>query len=224
MPTVTATGADTGTVYNTTSTSSGTFHFPPMQLGRYNLLVSAPGFNDLKLSGIQVTTGNVSSAEAHLSTGKTSETVTVNAEAPTIETENSEVSNTISSRQVVDLPSALGGKARCGRSRASSSWRRARSARVPPPPLLPLAPFRQRRPAGQNFGTEELLDGINVRRLDSDSAFDEHSPSVEALTELKVSTSIIPCVRGPHHGRRGKLYHQERNQLVSRHRLRYFSE
>jgi hypothetical protein len=194
--TVTATGADTGTMYNTTSTSSGTFHFPPMQLGRYNLLISAPGFNDLKLSGIQVTTGNVSSAEAHLSTGKTSETVTVNAEAPTIETENSEVSNTISSRQVVDLPLSLGGQSAM---RSVESFIFLAPGTVGPGTASTTSTsgaFQAKTAGGQNFGTEELLDGINVRRLDSDSAFDEHSPSVEALTELKVSTSIIPASEG----------------------------
>ena len=71
---VTATGADTGTVYHTVTTSSGTFHFPQMQLGRYDLTVSASGFRAQQLTGILVTTGNVSPAEVHLSAGGAGET------------------------------------------------------------------------------------------------------------------------------------------------------
>jgi hypothetical protein len=107
---VTATGAATGTIYNTVTTSSGSFHFPRMQLGRYNLTVKAKGFNAQRLTGILVTTGNVSPAEVHLSTGTATETVSVNADAPVVQTENSEVSNTIFNRQVVDLPLSLGGQ------------------------------------------------------------------------------------------------------------------
>ena len=194
--TVTATGADTGTVYKATSTSSGSFHFPQMQLGRYNLLISATGFNDLNLKGILVTTGNVSAAEAHLTTGKTSQTVTVNAEAPSVETENSEVSNTISSRQVIDLPLSLGGQAA---TRSVESFIFLAPGTVGPGTASTTSTsgaFQAKTAGGQNFGTEELLDGINVRREDSDSAFDEHAPGVEALTELKVSTSIIPASEG----------------------------
>ena len=192
--TVTATGVDTGTVYTTVSTSAGIFRFPQMQLGRYNLKIVAPGFKETTLTGIQVTTGNVSPAEAHLETGGNSETVSVNSDAPVVETENSEVSNTISNRQIVDLPLSLEGQ---------SAFRSVET-------FIFLAPgtvgpgtsgstsgaFQAKTAGGQNFGTEELLDGVSVRRLDSNSAFDEHAPSIEALTEIKVTTSIIPASAG----------------------------
>lgn len=192
--TVVAVGAETGTTYKTVSTSSGDFHFPQMQLGPYNVTVSAAGFSQVQLNGIVVTTGNVSPAVAHLALGNESETVTVNDNAPMVETENSEVSNTISSKQIVDLPLSLGGQ---------SAFRSVET-------FIFLAPgtvgpgtagstsgaFQAKTAGGQNFGTEELLDGISVRREDSNSAFDEHAPSVEALTELKVTTSIIPASEG----------------------------
>ena len=193
---VTATGADTGTVYTTVTTSSGAFHFPQMQLGRYNLAVSAKGFKLQQLTGILVTTGNVSPAEVHLSAGGGGETITVNEDAPVVQTENSEVSNTISNRQVIDLPLSLGGQSAM---RSVESFIFLAPGTVGPGTASTTSSsgaFQAKTAGGQNFGTEELLDGINVRRLDSNSAFDEHAPGVEALTELKVTTSIIPASEG----------------------------
>lgn len=80
--TLTATGANTGTVYTATSTSTGTYRFPQMQLGAYNLSVAAPGFKETTLQGVLVQTGSVASADVHLSSGGATETVTVNADAP----------------------------------------------------------------------------------------------------------------------------------------------
>ena len=191
-----ATGADTGTVYDTVSTSAGTFHFPQMQLGRYNLTITAPGFTAQQVKGILVTTGNVSPAEVHLTTGAANETVTVNGDAPVVETENSEVSSTISNQQIVDLPLSLGGQSAM---RSVESFIFLAPGTVGPGTASTgstSGAFQAKTAGGQNFGTEELLDGINVRRLDSDSAFDEHAPGVEALTELKVTTSIIPASEG----------------------------
>ncbi len=193
---VTATGADTGTVYRTVSTSAGDFRFPQMQLGRYNLSIVAAGFKPLELTGILVTTGNVSPAEAHVTPGGASETVTVNSDAPVVETENSEVSNTISSKQIVDLPLNLNGQ---GALRSVESFIFLAPGTVGPGTESTgstSGAFQSKTAGGQNFGTEELLDGISVRREDSNSAFDEHAPGVEALTELKVTTSIVPATEG----------------------------
>jgi len=191
---ITATGVETGTVYTTVSTSAGTFRFQQMQLGRYNIKVVAPGFKEQTLQGILVTTGNVSPAEVHLATGSASETVTVNSDAPVVETENSEVSNTVSTRQIIELPLSLGGQ---GALRSVESFIFLAPGTVGPGTAGSTSgAFQSKTAGGQNFGTEELLDGISVRREDSNSAFDEHAPSVESLVELKVTTSIIPATEG----------------------------
>ncbi len=194
--TIQAVGADTGTVYNAVSSSAGNFQFSQMQLGRYNLTITAPGFSTQQLTGILVTTGNVSPAEVHLTTGAGSQTVTVSGDSPVVETENSEVSNTISNRQIVDLPLSLTGQSAM---RSVESFIFLAPGTVGPGTASTTSTsgaFQSKTAGGQNFGTEELLDGINVRREDSDSAFDEHAPGVEALTELKVSTSILPASEG----------------------------
>ena len=42
--TITITGADTGTVYNAVSSSSGAYRVQDMKLGRYDVSVTATGF------------------------------------------------------------------------------------------------------------------------------------------------------------------------------------
>src|SRR5262249_2113343 len=49
--------------------------------------------------------------------------------------------------------------------------------------------FETKLSGGQNFGSEVLLDGASVQRMDSGTAFDQTAPSVEALTEFKVTTA-----------------------------------
>jgi hypothetical protein len=49
--------------------------------------------------------------------------------------------------------------------------------------------FETKLSGGQNFGSEILLDGASVQRMDSGTAFDQTAPSVEALTEFKVTTA-----------------------------------
>ncbi len=189
-----ASGVDTGSTYDAVTTSSGDFHFPQMQLGRYDIKITAPGFQDQVVGGVLVTTGNVAPVNVHLATGSASESVTVNESSPVVQTENSEVSNTVSSRQIVELPLSLGGQ---GATRSVEAFIFLAPGTVGPGTAGSTSgAFQAKTAGGQNFGTEELLDGISVRRLDSASAFDEHAPSVEALNELKVTTSIVPATLG----------------------------
>ncbi len=191
---ITATGVDTGTVYNTLSSSGGAFRFPQMQLGRYDVKVVSPGFQSLTLTGVLVTAGNVAPAEAHLLTGEENTTVTVNSDAPVVESESSSVTNTISSRQIIDLPLSLGGQSAM---RSVETFIFLSPGTIGPGTAGSTSgAFQAKTAGGQNFGTEELLDGISVRREDSNSAFDEHAPSIEALTEIAVTTSIVPATQG----------------------------
>src|SRR5256885_28137 len=56
--------------------------------------------------------------------------------------------------------------------------------------------FESKISGGQNFGTEVLLDGASTTRADSGSAFDQNSPSVEAISEFKVTTSTVTAAYG----------------------------
>ncbi len=177
----------TGSIYNVNSTSSGAYRFPSIDLGRYTITVNAPGFRQQVSTGVEVRVQTVTAFDVHLSTGGATETVTVDANAPTVEAESSDVGGTITDRQVVDLPLALGG---VGAMRSPESF-----VFLIPGTAGPGTGnnangiFISKIGGGQNFGNEVLLDGSDQTRSENGSSFDEESPSVEAISEFKVSIS-----------------------------------
>ena len=63
---VTATGAETHTVYTTTSTASGAYRFGNLVLGTYNITVTAKGFKTAGLTGVVVQINSVASLDITL--------------------------------------------------------------------------------------------------------------------------------------------------------------
>lgn len=191
---LTATGAQTGTVYNTVSTSTGSYRFPQMQLGAYNLSATATGFQKTTLQGIVVQVNSVASQDIHLTAGAAAETVTVNAGSPTVQTESSDIGTVVADRQIIELPLSLGGQ---GALRSIETFVFLTPGTVGPGTAgSTTGSFQSKTAGGQNFGTETLLDGASVHRADSAAAFDELAPSVEAIQEFKVTTSTIPAEYG----------------------------
>ena len=60
---------------------AGYFRFPLLQVGDYQLLVSAPGFSDYQRTGIRLSVGTQARVEVVLAVGGATETVTVTADA-----------------------------------------------------------------------------------------------------------------------------------------------
>ena len=191
---VTATGAETHTVYTTTSTSTGAYRFLNLVLGTYDVTVTAKGFKTAEVKGIVVEINTVASLDVTLQAGEVKETLTVVADAPHIQAETSEMGTVVSAKEIEELPLSL--------NSSGQSFLRS------PETFVFLAPgtqgpgtnqngnasagiFESKLSGGQNFGTEVLLDGVSTTRSDSGSAFDQTAPSVEALSEFKVLTSTF---------------------------------
>ncbi len=197
--TIVATGVDTGAVYKCTSTSMGAYRIPDMQVGVYNLTITAKGFKTSEQKGFEVQISTTSALDVTLQPGEVTETLTVLADAPTLQSETSEVGTVVSNKQIEDLPLGL--------FASGQSFLRS------PETFVFLAPgtqgpgtnqngstangiFQSKLSGGQNFGTEVLLDGVSTTRADSGSAFDQTAPSVEAMTEFKVLTSTFSSQYG----------------------------
>lgn len=191
---VTATGAETHTVYTTTSTSTGAYRFLNLVLGTYDVSVAAKGFKTAEVKGIVVEINTVASLDVTLQAGEVTQTLTVVADAPHIQSETSEMGTVVSAKEIEELPLSL--------NSSGQSFLRS------PETFVFLAPgtqgpgtnqnsngssgiFESKLSGGQNFGTEVLLDGVSTTRSDSGSAFDQTAPSVEALSEFKVLTSTF---------------------------------
>ena len=188
---VTIKGADTGSNYKTVSSADGVYRVSDIAVGRYDVIVEAQGFKASVQKGVLVQINTVAALNITLQLGDVKEEVTVLADAPTLQTESSDVGTVVDKKEIEDLPLAL--------SATGQSYLRS------PETFVFLTPgttgpgtagdhsssgiFESKLSGGQNFGTEVLLDGVSVQRMDTVSAFDQVAPSVEAISEFKVTTS-----------------------------------
>ena len=98
---VKATQVETASVLTTTSDSSGSFRFNLIPAGTYKVEVSAQGFKTAVSNNILVSAGRDSGLGAmRLTVGEATTTVEVTADAPLIETTQSQITNTFAGTQL----------------------------------------------------------------------------------------------------------------------------
>jgi hypothetical protein len=89
------TNADTSAVYKVATTNTGNYTLANLPVGTYELTVDAPGFKKFNRPGLIVQVAETIRVDAVLQVGASTETVTVNAEAPLLKTESGEISHQI---------------------------------------------------------------------------------------------------------------------------------
>jgi len=105
--TVTAKSESTGTTSSpVTSSSEGIYEIPSLQPGSYTITAEASGFKRSVSTSVQVKAGIVNPFDAKLEAGNVTETVTVVANTEEVlQRDQSQISTTIETRRVEDLPS-----------------------------------------------------------------------------------------------------------------------
>jgi hypothetical protein len=101
---VTATNEATGVVQSTQTTSAGTYIFPTLLPGKYTLKVESEGFRESVSKAVQVVTNADNEVNFALSLGSANQTIEVTAGVEGVQTTNATLSNTFSSKQVIDVP------------------------------------------------------------------------------------------------------------------------
>ncbi len=179
----------------TLSSDAGAYRFPNMSIGAYDITATAPGFKTATLTGVLVQVATTSSLDIKLQTGTVTENVEVDANAPTVQSESSDIGAVISQKQTLHFPLALGSTVQAMRSPEAFVF-------LTPGVVGPGSDsgnggtFESKITGGQNYATEVLLDGAGTTRSENGSSFDETAPSVEALSEFKVITSTLPAEFG----------------------------
>jgi outer membrane receptor protein involved in Fe transport len=105
---VTALDQATGVSDTTTTTSAGTFVFPSLIPGKYALSIEAPSFRKYVRKDVEVRANQDNESSASLTLGEASQVVEVIAGEETVQTTTTTLSNSFSSREVLDLPNAGG--------------------------------------------------------------------------------------------------------------------
>lgn len=179
--TVTAINPATGAELKTQTTDTGNFTIPSVSAGVYNLVVEVTGFRRYEQQGIRVQVAQTARIDVAMQIGSTAESVTVNADAPLLSTENAAQSTTVGREQLNQLPLnfAIG----AGAVRNPLSF-------VQLSPGASISGWNTIKVNGAPTGTFKIIfegqdssSGLDAR------VSDESQPSVEALEEFTLQTS-----------------------------------
>ena len=191
---ITITNTATGLNRTVETDASGEFSAPSLPPGIYSLTVQLEGFKKTTLSNLVVGVDQKVRAEVTLQLGAVADVINVEGTAPVVKSDSSELGDTVTERQIKDLP--LNGRDFVNLTRiipgvvrgipganidgaGSLAWRASASFSA-----------NGQRTRDNNF----LLDGVdnNETWLNSVVVF----PSVDALEEFKVQTSTYSAEFG----------------------------
>jgi hypothetical protein len=173
---VTIRNTATGATYQTATTDAGQYSAPNLPPGLYEAVFEMQGLKRLVRDGLLLRVSEVLQLNVQLDLGQVTDTVSVTAEVPRLQTQAPGVGTSLSSKSLVDLPLSIG------------------SARIAEDFAFKIAPgvtgsAGASRMAGSTVHSKEtLLDGESVTTLRG-GHFAESSPSVEALAEFRVQTT-----------------------------------
>ena len=103
--TVTLKSVTEGTTQTTTTNATGAYRFALLKPGEYKLTVGQKGFKSIAQT-VQVAVGQVTTANSKLELGSQSEILEVTGAAPLIQTENANISTSMSAKMVDLIPNS----------------------------------------------------------------------------------------------------------------------
>ncbi|MBC7925034.1 MAG: TonB-dependent receptor [Bryobacteraceae bacterium] len=183
--TVTLTNDALGVKIATQTSTSGVYTLPEVRFGTYSVTVAQKGFQTVSTSNVIVAANQVTRFDTSLQVGDVSTTVEVTAEAPLLQQDTSAVQTNVSTKQLVELPLALGG-----------FGTRSPEAFVFLTPGQSGDIFMSSSNGGQTFSNSVLIDGGSAGRSWSPGNFDESSPSVDAIGEMTIKTNAFSAEYG----------------------------
>src|SRR5215472_1332734 len=95
---------ETGAIYKAGATATGNYTLAQLPAGQYELSVNVPGFKKFVRQNVTVEVAQTYRVDVVLEVGSNNESVTVNAEAPLLKTESGELSHTVATNTMNNLP------------------------------------------------------------------------------------------------------------------------
>src|SRR6266496_1426194 len=196
--TVTVTNTDTGVVTKFVTNNEGLYDTNSILPGSYTISFSKEGFATLKRGPIPLQVGIVT-VDANLKVGSSSEVVEVTSTAPLLKTEDAQVSTTLSTRQLADLPSVD----------PANGWTS----------LLKLLPGATSTPGGtngggngdQNPGVDQAIAGtmpyFSSYLVDGGSIWLPHSANIDqGESETVAEVNVITTTASAQYGGGGNVF------------------
>src|SRR5258708_36280619 len=104
--TVTVKNPGTGQEYSATTSDNGTFAIPAVPAGKYTVTIKAQGFKTAVVKDVEVLAATPASVDIALQVGAQNEEIQVTGAGEVLQTQSANVSNTITGRQITELPFA----------------------------------------------------------------------------------------------------------------------
>lgn len=98
-----------GLEQSTTTSDDGRYNLPYLPSGRYVLTVEKAGFKTVQQNNVEVEISNTTRIDQSLQVGAVQQTIDVTSAAPLVVTERSDLGTTMTTKEITDLPLALGG-------------------------------------------------------------------------------------------------------------------
>jgi hypothetical protein len=178
------TNLETGVSQSTATTGSGDYTFINLVPGTYRIDVAAQGFSSAARVGITVITGKTVTVDLQLGLGSEQQTVTVNEDAPLLQSAASNISTNIPGRVVAAMPLNTRNFVQLATL--------APGVELPPGTLLP------RINGGRPRINEYLFDGISA--LQPEPGQVAFFPILDDIQEFTVEANNVPAEFGRFNG------------------------
>jgi len=182
----------TGTTRDALTNENGTYRFPTIAPGTYDVTVTATGFRTFTRSGVDVAVNSLTRVEAQLEVGDVTERVTVEANTPALQTDRAEVRHEVDKSALENVPIPVGRNYQMllGTLPGFSPPQNAHS--------VPANPTRSVR-----YSVNGTSDQNNNVRIDGTTAYNPNlphmtgiNPTLEAIEVVNVVTNSFDAEQG----------------------------
>lgn len=173
----------TGAIRRVITSSAGVFNVPNLDLGRYKVRVTGPGFTTYERGDLSLAANQIINLDVQLALGATTTLVEVRGASPVIATEANDLSGSVSHEAMIALP--LVGRQRGDGGIYSYATLSTGVAAVPSSSTPIIQGTRS------SVGILPSMDGIAVMAYPQGAS--PVQPSLEAVQELKMETSAAPA-------------------------------
>src|SRR5437016_8465717 len=196
----------TGLTKESTTTEAGTFLFPDLASGSYQVTVSMPGFKTELVPSVSVSTNQTTDVRIGLEVGQPTETVTITEDmAHLLETSSQLIVNTLNTKEVTELP--LGNR--------SATLNLARLAQGAQPPTAGDTRYNNLPGGAVNVTVDGINNASNGFKSGGTVFFVTVPVRVGAVDEVTVETGGLTAESGAQSGanimftikRGGNAYH-----------------
>ncbi len=178
----------TNAARSTISSTDGSYNFVNVDVGTYRLLVEAPGLQKTEIESFNLTARETSRVDVTLKVATQATTVNVESSAAVVSTDVSNIAETKGSRELTDLPVAIGTRA----SGSTSAY-----STLTAQPGVQTDANNNISVAGTMPGQISVsIDGISSVGPGTIGALSELFPSFNAIEEIRISETLNPAEFG----------------------------